>query len=84
MATPNDSLDPINPQDPTAGYRPKPRGPNFLGIVVLSGIVIIVIMILAVLVLRKGASTMAPHKANPTPNSHLTLPLSSPGSLTRA
>ena len=58
-----------DPNDPTAGYRPKPKGPNFLGIVILSGIVILLILFATVLFLKKDAGKMNPVKRNQTPNS---------------
>ena len=62
------------PNNPTADYRKYSKGPNFLGIVIASGVVILVLLIGFILFLRKDARKVDPQNPNPTPNSSLHLP----------
>ena len=75
MATPNDS------QDPTAGYKKPPKGPNFGLIVALACVAFIVILAAAVMLVKMRGTKIDPHGPNPTPNS-LVLPLRSASSAT--
>ncbi len=68
MATLND------PQDPTAGYRKPPTGPNFGLIVALACVAFLVILAAAVVLVKMKGTRIDPHGPNPTPNS-LVLPL---------
>ena len=56
-------------------YEKAPKGPNFLLIVILSGIAILVILGVALLLVKKDGGKMAPHGPNPAPNSRLILPV---------
>ena len=56
-------------QDPTADYRKYPKGPNFLGIVIGSTVLMILLFIVAYFFLHRDAAKVMPHPASPTPNS---------------
>ena len=56
-------------QDPTAGYKKSPDGPNFILVVAGFLLTILIVLFLAVLVLRHKGTKMVPHAATPTPNS---------------
>jgi hypothetical protein len=56
-------------QDPTAGYRKVPKGPNFLLIVVLASVALLVVLIVCYVILGDKIHHMRMHKPDPTPNS---------------
>lgn len=56
-------------------YEKAPKGPNFLLIVILSGVTILVVLLLILFTLEKDRK-LVPHGPNPTPNSRLVLPSS--------
>lgn len=56
-------------QNPTADYRKYSKGPNFLGIVIGSGVVILLVIVAVYFFLRSEAGKVVPHTPNPTPNS---------------
>ncbi len=56
-------------QDPTADYRKYPKGPNFLGIVIGSSAVILILFVVIYFFLHRDASKMIQHPPNPAPNS---------------
>ena len=56
-------------QDPTADYRKYPKGPNFLGIVIGSSVVILVVLVAIYFFLHHDASKVIQHPPNQTPNS---------------
>ena len=64
----------MSAQDPTADYRKYPKGPNFLGIVIGSAVVILIIIVLTLIFLKHDAAKAMPHSPNANPNS-LVLPL---------
>ena len=55
-------------------YEKAPKGPNFLLIVILSGIAILVILALALFLVKHEGPKMSPHGPNPTPNSRMVMP----------
>jgi hypothetical protein len=57
------------PQDPTADYRPYPKGPNFLLIVLMACGVMLVVLIAAVFLVGDKGRQLIPHKPTATPNS---------------
>ncbi len=70
----------MSAQDPTADYRKYPKGPNFLGIVIGSAVVIVIIIIATLIFLKHDASKVIPHSHSATPNSSVRplLPSSTP------
>jgi heme/copper-type cytochrome/quinol oxidase subunit 2 len=56
-------------------YEKRPNGPNFLLIVILSGIAILVILAVALFLVKHEGKKMEQHGANPEPNSRLQWPL---------
>lgn len=58
-----------NPKDPTANYRKYPKGPNFLNIVIMAGVILLVLLVVAVFLVKSKGKSMEPHPPNPTPNS---------------
>ena len=63
MSLPNEKL------SPTDNWRKYPKGPNFLGIVLGSSAVLVLLMIAAWFVLRADGRKMIPHGPSATPNS---------------
>ncbi len=61
------------PHDPTANYRPYPKGPNFGLIVALACIAMLLLFVVALFVLH-GDRKLLPHRADPHPTSSLTTP----------
>ena len=61
-------------QDPTAGYKTPPTGPNFGLIVALACVAFLVCLVAAVLLVHSKGTKIDPHGPNPTPNS-MVLPL---------
>ena len=55
-------------------YEKRPNGPNFLLIVILSGVAILVILALALFVFKHEGTKMEPHGPNPKPNAHMVIP----------
>jgi hypothetical protein len=55
--------------DPTAGYRPKPKGPNFGLIVALACAAFLLILVAAVLLVHFKGTKIDPHGPKPEPNS---------------
>jgi len=62
--------------DHLADPRKHPRGPNFLLIVILSGVAVIVIFIAAYIVLSGTGKKLIPGRHHPHPTSSITLPVS--------
>ncbi len=60
-------------ENPTADYRKYPKGPNFLGIVILSSIVLLLVLIAGYFIVHHVERKMPAHTPDPTPNS-LVLP----------
>ena len=58
-----------DPKDPTADYRPYPKGPNFLGIVIGASIAILVILVIAYFVVGRDGRHLIPHRRSAEPNS---------------
>lgn len=58
----------------TVDHDNHPKGPNFLLIVILFGVVIIVGFVVAYFVLTAGGKHLIPGKHDPHPTSHLVLP----------
>ena len=59
-------------QDPsTADYRPYPKGPNFLGIVIGFCIAILVVAVVALLVIHGAGKRIFPIKTKSTPSQTL-------------
>ena len=61
----------MSEQDPTADYRKYPKGPNFLGIVIGSAVVILIIIVITLIFLKHDASKVIPHAHSATPNSSI-------------
>ena len=59
----------MSAQDPTADYRKYPKGPNFLGIVIGSAVVILIIIVATLMFLKHDASKVIPHAHTGEPNS---------------
>ncbi len=59
----------MSAQDPTADYRKYPKGPNFLGIVIGSAVVIVIIIIATLIFLKHDAGKVIPHAHAGEPNS---------------
>ena len=55
-------------------YEKSPKGPNFLLIVILSGVAILLILGIALFLVKREGPKMAPHGPNPAPNSRLVYP----------
>ena len=55
-------------QDPTAGYKTPPKGPNFGLIVAMACVAFLVILAAAVLLVRSKGTKLAPRAPNATPN----------------
>ncbi len=70
---------PIQKKSPTDNWRKYPEGPNFLGIVIGSSVVLVLLMIAAWFVLRADGRKMIPHGPNPEPNSLVQPLLPGPG-----
>jgi hypothetical protein len=68
------SLHPTGMTQPTstANYRKYPKGPNFLLVVILSGVAIIVIFLCAWLLLRSEGKKLVPKVPDKHPTSQLT------------
>ena len=64
---------PSDPYDPTANYRPYPKGPNFGLIVALACIAMLLVFAAALFVLR-GDRRLLPHRPDPHPTSSLVVP----------
>ena len=67
--------------DPTAGYKPLPKSPNFGLVVAMACVAFLLLLAGAVLLLRSKATKMAPHAPNPTPNSQVQPLLPAPNGL---
>ena len=59
----------MSEQDPTADYRKYPKGPNFLGIVLGSCVVIVIVIIITLFFLKHNATKVIPHAHSNEPNS---------------
>ena len=55
----------------TDDYRKYPKGPNFLGIVIGSAVVILILMAVFLLFLRKGSARIEHIQPRSTPNSQV-------------
>ena len=70
-------------QDPeTADYRPYPKGPNFLGIVIGFCVAILVVVVVALVLLHTAGKKIFPMKTNPTPSQTQLLRHEVPGRVT--
>ena len=79
MSAPKSSAN--DPKDPTANYREYPKGPNFMGIVIMAGVILIVLLVAAVFLVKSKGKSMEPHPPNPTPNSLVQPLMPRPGSM---
>ncbi len=61
----------MSAQDPTADYRKYPKGPNFLGIVIGSCVVILIVIVASLFFLKHNASKVIPHAHTNEPNSYV-------------
>jgi hypothetical protein len=61
-----------------ANLHDSTKKPNFMLIVILFAAFILLFCGAAYLFLHKDAGHVDPHRANPTPNSRLTVPIASP------
>ena len=59
----------MSAQDPTADYRKYPKGPNFLAVVIAFCAVILLVIIAALIFLKRDAAKAVPHSPTATPNS---------------
>ena len=59
-------------------YEKAPKGPNFLLIVILSGVAMLLVFLAALFFLHRDSKKMIPHGPNPEPNSRLVLPAAAP------
>ncbi len=58
-------------------YEKRPKGPNFLLIVILFGAAILLILGVSLLLVKKEGPKMEPHGSNPKPNARLVTPAQS-------
>ena len=60
-----------NQDDPTAGYKPAPKGGSFSMVVALAAAPHRILLAIALLVAKHKATKVDPHTPHPTPNATL-------------